>query len=61
MSEILQEIFEKAHHRHLEFRRLDSCFHAFAGTIIEALRERNYRLVGFDTSQNRGEVLDVQF
>jgi len=49
VSKVLQQIFHDAHLRHLEFRRYDTCFHAFAGAVVEAFRERNYRLVGFDS------------
>ena len=49
MSGVLKDLFGQARKRHLEFRRLDSCFHAYSGALIEALRERNYRLNNFDT------------
>lgn len=51
MSGILKDLFGQARKRHLEFRRLDSCFHAYSGALIEALRERNYRLINFDTDR----------
>lgn len=57
---VLQELFSKAHQRHLEFRRYDTSFHAFAGALIEAFRERNYRLVGFDTVQHAIVVIVEQ-
>lgn len=53
---VLKELFQQAHRRHLEFRRHDTCFHAFAGALIEAFRERNYRLVGFDTVEGAVSV-----
>ncbi len=60
MSAVLQQLFHDGYRRHVEFRRLDSCFHAFSGALIEAFRERNYRLVGFDTLQ-AGGALTVSF
>ncbi len=53
MSQLLKDLFDSSYARHREFRRMDSCFHAFSGAIIETFREMDYRLVGFDTVHAR--------
>lgn len=50
MSGVVQQLFDQAYQRHRQLRQLQTCFHCFGGAIIEAFRERNYRVVGFDTS-----------
>ncbi|MFN8613766.1 MAG: hypothetical protein U0931_39895 [Vulcanimicrobiota bacterium] len=57
---ILKEIFRGAREKHLELRRLDTCFHGFSGALIEAFRERHYRLVGFDTTAQGMLVLEFE-
>ena len=56
---VLQELFRSAREKHLQLRRLDTCFHAFSGALIEAVRERHYRLVGFDTTHQG--MLELEF
>ncbi|MBS2037285.1 hypothetical protein JST97_20020 [bacterium] len=59
-SAVLKEIFRGARQKHLQLRRLDTCFHAYCGALIEAFRERNYRLVGFDTTNQGALVVEFE-
>ncbi|MBI3925134.1 MAG: hypothetical protein HY319_06305 [Armatimonadetes bacterium] len=57
-QDVFEQLVEGSHRRMLRLKRLGRFFHTFAGAVIEAMRERGYRLVGFDSF---GDGYSLQF